>query len=216
MSFFFVTFSMSYFPFLSSLLCLSPSHPLSPLLPCAPPPRPPLLHCQWFFIALVGAVLCIVSLMQWLMSGAGNLGEWEAGWWQSSPLCLWHVSAQCRCAALGASFGCGHCWGCSLRSLSQPSFPFQSQPHECKNSGRKLITLRRGKSGHKGEGMQRQRDEEEGKEENARAGAFSSFLFLQKCPLFYSPLSFNSISQWMALQTMPYPEWHKFISVAAP
>lgn len=32
--------------------------------------------------------------MQWLMSGAGNLGEWEAGWWPPSPLCLWHVSAE--------------------------------------------------------------------------------------------------------------------------
>lgn len=184
-----------------------------------PPPvlhyrRSPLLHRQWFVIALVGAVLCIVSLMQWLMSGAGNLGEWEAGWWPTvSTSAFWHVSV---CTALELLFG--HCQRCSLCSLSQPSFPFQSQPHECKKLWPKINNTTQERNGRKGEGKNRQREKGRGRKErkNREQGSFSPLLFLQKCPLFYFPPSFIRILQWMALQTKPYPEWRKFISVAAP
>lgn len=112
-----------------------------------------------------------------------------------SPLPLTRVAwVVVCCAVLGAAFGRGHCWGCSLRSLSQPSFPFQSQPHECKNSGWKLITPHRGKVGARERDGKTERGRwkgEQSKERECRAGVFFTPFVPTKVPLILFPSLFH-------------------------
>lgn len=100
-----------------------------------------------------------------------------------------------------------------LTSLTQqPSFPFQSQTHEC----RKLITPHQGEvDAEESLGETEREMERRVRNRMSSRGLFHLFCS-SKSALSFIPLSFTKIRQWMALQTMLYPEWHKFISVAAP
>lgn len=135
--------------------------------------------------------------MQWLMSGASNLREWEAGWWKPRPLCFWHVSAECRCASScspHSPFGNGR----SLRPLTsltqQPSFPFQSQTHEC----RKLITPHQGEVDAEESLGETERERWRGGQgRECRAGVFFPSFVPPKVPfLLFPSLSPRFCNEW--------------------
>lgn len=171
----------------------------------SPPPSPPSIHSLHsctvsdFSSPLLGP---FYALFPWCSDWCQGLVIWgnerlDGG--RRVPLCLWHVSAERRCAALrwGPPFGRGHCWGCSLRSLSQPSFPFQSQPHECKNSGRKLITPRRGKVGARERKGKTERWRGERRGEWGAGGLFHPFCSSKSAPYFISlSLSPGFSNEW--------------------
>lgn len=97
-------------------------------------------------------------------------------------------------------FGRGHSPG--LLARSGPSFPFQSQPHECRKLWPKINNTTQGRSGRRGgEGWKRQREmERRARRRNVAPRLFlSPLLFLQKCPLFLFPSLFSP---------GPSNEWH--------
>lgn len=138
--------------------------------------------------------------MQWLMSVASNLGEWEAGWWPPRPPCFWHVSAEWRCASL-----CSEpppplsVWPWPpvrlLTSLTQqPSFPFQSQTHEC----RKLITPHQGEVDAEESLGETERERWRGEwGTECRAGVFFTSFVPPKVPfLLFPSLSPRFANEW--------------------
>lgn len=171
---------------------------LGPLLPPLAPLPPPLytLHSctvSDFSSPLLGL---FYALFPWCSDWCQGLVIWgnerlDGG--HRVPLCLWHVSAELRSAVLrwGPLFGRGHCWGCLLRSLSQSSFPFQSRAHECKNSGRKLITPRREKVGAREREGKTERDGKESKKGEWGAGVFFTPFVPPKVPLILFPSLFH-------------------------
>lgn len=169
------------------LLLLSP--------PSLPPPPVPLHSCTVsnFSSPLLGP---FYALFPWCSDWCQGLVIWgnerlDGGRRVPSVSDTCRLNAGAPRRAGGPPFGRGHCWGCSLRSLSQPSFPFQSQPHECKNSGRKLITPHRGKAGRKGEGWKdrgRWRGEQE---RECGAGVFFTPFVPPKVPLILFPSLFH-------------------------
>lgn len=101
------------------------------------------------------------------------------------------------CTALELLFG--HCQRCSLCSLSQPSFPFQSQPHECKKLWPKINNTMQERNGRKGEGRtdRERKGEAEKRERIGSRGLFHPFCSSKSAPYFISlSLSSGSSNEW--------------------
>lgn len=115
-----------------------------------------------------------------------------------SPLSLTRVG----CAVLGPRCFAGATAEPAYSTCStSPHFHFNLSLMNAKNSGRKLITPRKGRvAAWEREGKtERERKRERGrKKENGELSSFSNLLFLQKCPLFYFPLSLSpgSSNEW--------------------